>query len=289
MSRKKSGLVGGIITALVILVAIICVTMCVERIPNGYVGVVYSMSGGVEDETLSQGFKFVAPTKSVKEFTISNEQLVLTKDERDGSEGDDSFKVATADDASISISFEMSYHYEEGMVVDTYKKYKGMNGEDIVNQRVKTVLKAEVAEVTTDYTMMDIYSGNRNEINEKIKEHLSETFLTRFGIVVDSASIIDVHPDAKLQEAIDNRVTALQQKQQAEAEQETVKIQAETALIKAENEKQIAITEAEGIAEANRLKAASITPELIQMEEVEARKEHGWVEITGVNSTVVKE
>jgi regulator of protease activity HflC (stomatin/prohibitin superfamily) len=282
---RKSGFVGGIISAVVILLAIICTVLCVERLPVGYVGVVYSPKG-VEEEILTKRWNFVAPWKTVKEFTVSNEQLLLTKDERKGSEGDDSFKVATSDDASISISFQMSYRYIESDVVNTYKKFKGMDGETIVESRVKTVLKSKVSEVTTDYSMMDIYSGNRSEINNKITEYLNEEFNDTYGIEVIDASIIDVHPDDKLKEAIDNRVTALQQKQQAEAEQEKVKVEAETAKIKAENEAAIKIMEAQAEAEANRLLSNSITPELIQMKEAEARLEHGWITVTG-NGTVV--
>lgn len=147
-----------------------------ERIPTGRVGVQYSLNGGVKDEVLDMGVNFVLPGIHVKEFTIGNEQLILSKDKRDGSEGDDSFKVATSDDASISISFQMSYRYNPETVVDTYKKFKGMDGEDIVEQRVKTVLKSKISEITTDYSMMQLYSGNRSEINDKITEYLNREF-----------------------------------------------------------------------------------------------------------------
>ena len=173
--------------------------------------------------------------------------------------------------------------------MDTYKKFKGMDGEDIVEQRVKTVLKSKISEVTTDYTMMDIYSGNRSEINNAITEYLNNDFGESYGIEVLDASIIDVHPDKKLKEAIDNRVTALQQKQQAEAEQEKVKVESETKLIQAENEATIKVKKAEAEAEANKVLAASITDELIRMKEAEARDKHGWVEVQGVDTTVVKE
>lgn len=286
----KKGFIGAVMTAVVLIVAFFTVTGCIEKIPVGYEGVVYSMAGGVEEETLTQGWHLVAPTKSVKEFTVGNEQLVLTKDSREGSKGDDSFKVTTADDASISVSFQMSYRFKSGVdLVETYKKFKGMDGESIVNNRVRTMLKAKVSEITTDYTMMDIYSGNRTEINDKITEHLNDEFLNSFGIEVLDASIVDVHPDAALQAAIDNRVTALQQKQQAEAEQERVRVEAETARIKAENKAAILVLEAEAEAKANKLKSDSITQQLIDMELAEARKTHGWVTITGVDSTVVKE
>ncbi len=289
MSKHKAKIAGGIFTGIALIVTLIVVTSCMEKIPVGYAGVIYSMNGGVKDNTLSPGYHITKPTEHVKCFTTSNEQLLLTKDEREGSEGDDSFKVSTSDDASIAISFQMSYKFDEGQLVDTYKKFRGMDGESIVNNRVKSVLKSKVSEVTTDYSMMDIYSGNRSEINSKLTDYLDSKFIREYGINVLDASIIDVHPDDQLKEAINNRVTALQKKQQAQAEQETAKVEAETALIKAENAAAIKIKEAEAEAESNRLKAASITEELINMKEAEARLKHGWVTVQSGGTVAVTE
>lgn len=280
------GKIGAVTLGVVFVVGLGTVFACAERIPTGYEGVVYSMSGGVQDEVLGQGWHIVAPTKKVKKFTIGNEQLLLTKDEREGSKEDESFKVSTADDANIAISFQMSYRFKEDTLVDTYKRFKGMDGEDIVNKRVKTVLKSKVSEITTDHSMMDIYSGNRAQINTEITEYLDKSFSEAYGLEVLDASIVDVHPDEKLKEAINNRVTALQKKQQAQAEQETVKVEAETALIKAKNNAEIKVTEAEAEAKANKVKAESITDELIRMIEAEARKEHGWVTVQGADAVV---
>ncbi|MDE7051825.1 MAG: prohibitin family protein, partial [Lachnospiraceae bacterium] len=255
MNKRKAKVAGGIFTGIALIVTLIVVTICMEKIPVGYAGVIYSMNGGVKDNTLSPGYHIIKPTEHVKCFTTSNEQLLLTRDEREGSEGDDSFKVSTSDDASIAISFQMSYKFDEAQLVGTYKKFRGMDGESIVNNRVKSVLKSKVSEVTTDYSMMDIYSGNRSEINSKLTDYLDSRFIKEYGINVLDASIIDVHPDDQLKEAINNRVTALQKKQQAQAEQETAKVEAETALIKAENAAAIKIKEAEAEAESNKLKA----------------------------------
>lgn len=281
---KKKGLVGGVLTAIIMVCVIVCLVACVEIIPTGYEGVVYSMAGGVEEETLGQGWRIVSPTKKVKEFTISNEQLNLIKENKGE---DNSLKVTTADDASISASFQMSYRFKPGKdLINTYKKFRGMDGEEIVNNRVKSVLQSRVSEVTSDYTMMEIYSGSRSEINKKITEYLNNEFIEDYGIEVIDASIVDVHPDKSLQKAIDNRVKALQEKQQAQAEQEKAKVEAETARIKAENKAAIKILEAEAEAKANKAISDSITPELIDMAIAEARKEHGWVEIQGVNTVV---
>lgn len=284
---RRIGIFSGLVTLLI--VAVLVIGMFVTIIPNGYCGVQYSLNGGVKDEVLTQGLHFVSPTVKVKEFTVANEQLILSKDARDGSEEDQSFNVSTADNASISISFQMTYRFVEEDLVDTYKKFRGMNGQDIVNNRVSTVLKSKISEVTTDYTMMDIYSGNRSEINAKLTDYLDQEFRAAYGIQVIDASIIDTHPDEQLQKAIDARVTALQNKQKAEAEQETAKAEAETALIKAQAEADVAVTKAKAEAEANRVLSQSITQELIDMKEAEARLKHGWVEIQGANTVVTKQ
>ena len=285
----KKGLIGGIVLGLCLLFAIIGAVFCIEKIPVGYEGVVYSMRNGATGETLTQGWHIVSPTKKVKKFTIGNEQLVLTKDRREGSKGNDSFRVSTSDDATIAISFQMSYRFKPDTLVQTFNRFKGMSGEDIVENRVKAVMKSKVSEVTTDYSLMDIYSGNRAEINHKLTEYLDKEFGRAYGMEVLDASIIDVHPDKQLRKTINNRVEALQKKQQAQAEQETAKVEAKTALIKAQNAAEIQVTKAKAEAEANRVKAASITKELIEMKEAEARLKHGWVTVNGAGTAVVKD
>jgi regulator of protease activity HflC (stomatin/prohibitin superfamily) len=280
------GKIGAITLAIILVIGIICGIIAIERIPVGYEGVVYSMNGGVQGETLTQGWHLVAPTKKVKLFTVSNEQLILTKDKREGSKEDESFKVSTADDASISISFQMTYRFIGDQIVDTYKKFRGMDGESIVNNRVAAVLKSKISEITTDYSMMNIYSGNRAEINGKITDYLNKEFSKAYGIEVMDASIVDVHPDKQLQKTIDDRVKALQKKQQAQAEQETAKVEAETKLIKANNEAEIKVIKAQAEADANAALSQSITQQLIDMKTAEARLKHGWVEVQGASNVV---
>ena len=282
------GLIGGITAAFVLIVALIVTLTCSTMIPAGYVGVIYSMNGGVQDEVIGQGWHFIGPMKHVKEFTVGNEQLILSKDSREGSPDDDSFLISTADNANISVSFQMSYRYQMDKVVDTYKKFKGMDGEDVVNSRVRTVLKSKISEVTTNYTMMDIYSGDRGAINEEITKYLNEELGEAYGIEVIDASIIDVHPDAQLQKSIDDRVTAMQKKQQAEAEQETIKVQNETKIMEAEADAKAKLIEAQAEADSNKVLSESITDELIRMKEAEAHMEHGFVTVQGANTVVTQ-
>ena len=86
---------------------------------------------------------------------------------------------------------------------------------------------------------------------------------------------------------LDSYPIIVQSLRQALAEQETAKVEAETALIKAQNEADIKVKEAEAEAKANKLKADSITDELIRMKEAEARLKHGWVTVQGNAATVI--
>ena len=282
---RSKGMIGATLLGIILVIGLIMTITCIEKVPVGYDAIIYSINGGVQDEILTQGWHILSPTKKAKLFAIANDQLLLTKDSREGSEADESFKVATSDNATINISFQMSYRFMEDRIVDTYKSYK-MDGESIVNNRVRTVLKSRVSEVCTNYSLMDLYSGNRAAINSEITEYLNDNFSKQFGIEIIDASIIDVHPNDQLQEAIDNRIKAQQKADQAKAEQETAKVEAETALIKAKNKADIVRTEAQAEADANKTISASITDELIRMKEAEARLQHGWITVQGAGAVV---
>lgn len=271
----RKGFIGGVTLAVILVVGLICGLLCIEKIPVGYEGVVYSMNGGVQKETLTQGWHMVSPTKKVKEFAISEEQLNLIHDKGD------SFQVSTSDNAGIAISFQMSYHFVSDKIVGTYSRFRGMDGDDIINNRVKTVLKSKISEVTAKYSMMDIYSGARSAINKELTQYLNKEFYDDYGVEVVNASIVDVHPDEQLQKTINERVTALQKKQQAEAEQETIKVQAETKKIQAQADADAMIIAAQAEADAYRIKSAEITDNLLRKWELDARAKHGWVTIQG--------
>ena len=102
------------LTTVVVVFAIIAAAFTVKScklIKTGQTGIVYTYKDGVQDQTLSPGLNFVGPMKKVKEFSTSNEILVMSKDKREGSKKNEAFKVATSDDASIAVSFQMSYRY----------------------------------------------------------------------------------------------------------------------------------------------------------------------------------
>lgn len=280
------------------LVALIVLLMCFERVPVGYVGVVYS-SKGVESQTLSQGWHFMSPFKHVSTFPISQQRIVFSDDPADYNEKSHSdwHIDAPANGGVISINLTVNYNFDADRVVELYSKFNGMNGENLMESRIQNDIIAYVKEVTPKFTVMEIYSDNRAEVNSAITEYLNEKLSSEYGINVSSALIIDAEPDEALMEKIKAKEQAKQDAETAELETKTAQAQAETEKVKAqtaadvkrieaEAEADVKKIEADAEAEANKKLAESITEELIRMKEAEARLKHGWVTITGADTVV---
>lgn len=283
MNKKGKAL---IIIIPLLIIALILGVMCIEKIPRGYVGSIYSISGGTSNEVLTEGWHMVAPNKKVTEYSVATEQLLMTKDERDGSEDNESFS-ATCKDGVLNVDLEMSYHFNAEDIPTIAKRYRGLSGESIVNTRIKSKVRTYVNEVTSQYTVLEAYMDKKSELNTELTAHLKKE-LAAYGVVVESATLPRTEPDKAIKQAITERSKKAQEVEAAKQEQEKQKILAQTKKIEAQGEADAAVAKAKGEAEANRLIANSMTSELIKKMEMEARLKHGWVEIQGSN-TVVKD
>lgn len=287
----KAKIVGVIIGLSVVIGAIYC-AMSLTRVGQGEVGVVYSMNGGVQDETLSPGFHFVGPFDKVEDYPVAQQQLVLSNNAADFNEDEieqDTHVDAPADGGMVKMNMTINYNFMPERVTDLYERFNGMNGEEIVQSKVKNSILAYIKEVTPKFSVMDIYSDKRAEVGQAITEYLNGKLNDEYGIEVSSALIIDVQLDEELQAKVQAKEQAKQDAEKAELDKQTAIAQGEAAKAKAEADAQVTITNAQAEAEANRLKSESITDELIRMTEAEARKEHGWVEVTGADTVVAND
>ncbi len=271
---------------LAVVVAIFCI-VCLTRVKVGYVGVVYSAKG-IEETTLSQGWHWLSPLKHVKQFPVSQQQIVFSDDPADYNEDEhpDWHIDAPANGGMVGINLTVNYNFLPDCVVSLYEKFNGMDGEAIVEGRVQNSIIAYVKEVTPRFSVMDIYSDKKSEVNKAITDYLNEKLSAEYGINVSSALIIDVELDAALQEKVRAKEQAKQDAEIAELAKQTAEAQAETNRVVAESEAAVKLIEAEAEAAANKTIAESITPELIQMKEAEARLEHGWVTVQGAGAVV---
>ena len=282
----------GVIIGLVVIGAAAWAVMSGTYVGQGEVGVVYTMSDGVQDETLSPGFHFVSPFAKVKDYPVAQQQLVLSNNAADFNEDKlekDTHVDAPADGGMVKMNMSINYNFMPDRVTDLYERFNGMDGDQLVESRIKNSILAYIKEVTPQFSVMDIYSDKRAEVGQAITDYLNSKLNDEYGIEISSASIIDVQLDEELQAKVQQKEQAKQDAEKAELDKQTAIAQGEAAKAKAEADAQVTITNAQAEAEANRLKSESITDELIRMTEAEARKEHGWVEVTGVDTVVANE
>lgn len=289
---KTKGIVAGVIGGVIVVGAAAWAVLAGTYVGQGEVGVVYSMNGGVKDDTLSPGFHFVGPFDKVSDYPVAQQQLVLSNNAADFNEEkleSDTHVDAPANGGMVKMNMTINYNFIPERVTDLYERFNGMDGEEIVQSKVKNSILAYIKEVTPQFSVMDIYSDKRSEVGQAITEYLNGKLKDEYGIEVSSALIIDVQLDEELQAKVQAKEQAKQDAEKAELDKQTAIAQGEAAKAKAEADAQVTITNAQAEAEANRLKSESITDELIRMTEAEARLEHGWVEVTGADTVVANE
>lgn len=269
----RKGLIGGVITGIGIILAVICLIVCVEKVPTGYVGVVYNMNGGVDGEVLSQGWHLVSPTKKVTTYSIGLEQSYLTSEDKGDSPHDESFSIPTSDGKTVRVNLEFSYRFDEDRVAQTFTTFKGKSGDKIKDSFIKPKIVAWTQEVSANYPVTDIFGDKRTEINAELDTYLRNKF-DQYGIIIDTVNFTDISVDDETAAAIQKKVTAQQElelanieaqtaKVQAEKERQVAEINAEKQIIDANAKAEVMKIEAEAEAQANREIAASLTPQLV--------------------------
>ena len=264
---------GAVILASILIIAMFCAVICLEKIPAGYVGVVYNMNGGVDGEILTQGWHVVSPTKKVTTYSIGIEQSYLSSENKGDSKEDESFSIPTSDGKTVRVNLAFSYRFDEARVADTFIRFKGKSGESIKDTFIKPKIVAWTQEVSANYPVTDIFGDKRTQINAELDDYLKSKF-DKYGIIIDTVNFTDISVDDETAAAIQKKVTAQQELELAQVEAQTAKVQAEkdkqvaqiaaeTKIIDANAQADAIRIAAEAEADANKAISESLTKELI--------------------------
>ncbi len=209
-------------------------------IPAGHRGVVLNF-GAVSDKVLSEGIHFRMPiVQTVEEIDVR-----VKKNET-------KCEAASKDLQTISSIVAVNYHLREDKVNELYKNV-GLNYEStIIDPAVQEVMKG----VTAKYSATELITM-REQVSISVKENL-ENRLSKYFILIDDFSIKDFQFSTTFTKVIEEK---------QEAEQRALKAERDLQRIKLEAEQKIATARAE--AETLRLKNASVSPLMIQLNAIE--------------------
>ncbi|WP_410493008.1 prohibitin family protein [Domibacillus sp. DTU_2020_1001157_1_SI_ALB_TIR_016] len=237
---------GGALVALALILGLALLSMFIEKIPNGYVGVVYSPNGGVQEDTLGQGWHVVGLFDKVTIYPVRM-QTVNYKD----------IQVATSDGKSVTVDFAYNYSIQPDKVVDVFNQFGPIEVEQIEDSYLRTRLWDAGRKGIAKYSVIDTYGEKSSEAAVDVQTLFAED-IKDLGFVVDNMTLGVPKPDKSTQAAIDKRV---------EAAQELERKQIELKIAEAEAQKKK--IEAQGIAEYNQIIKESISQEVIQNKWIE--------------------
>ena len=251
-----------------------------EKIDNGFVGVRYSPTGGIRDEVLNQGIKFVG-IDQVIQYPIRLQTIQA-----------EGVAVSTSDGKKTAVNIKYDYKVDPTAASQMYKEFGNITNEDIEEGWLKSKLQKEAREVYSKYSLLNVLAGESTEVEAALLENFANSVEDK-GFIIEDVTVGIPEVDAETQKSIDSIIRAGQENEKAKLDSETRKTQADSdAEIKktqADAKAYEVTTNAEARAEANKKISDSITENLILYEEVQARKSHGWVTVKGADAIVVDE
>lgn len=262
-------------TIVIVFALIVGMFVFVEKIPEGQVGVVYSPSGGAK-KVLNPGWHVVGLFEKTQKYPT---RITIVKD---------NVTITTKDGKSVRMPSSYEMKVDRSKVLDIFKELGSQNVEQIQEGYLYQRLFRASREVVSDYTVLDIYGTKTTEASAKITEKMASESAD-LGFIVTNVVLGTPELDEDTEQAINARVKSAQENELKKQELENEKLEAEKKRVIAEGEKQKKLIEAQAEKEANELLSKSITPEILKMEELKARQQHGWVTIQGTSGIIVDE
>lgn len=226
----------------IVVILAILAWQSVTIVHAGHRGIVLQL-GAVQPTVLDEGLHFKIPFIQ----TVVPIEVRVQKAES-------SQVSASRDLQTVSTNLAVNYHLDGPNVNSLYKnvglEYRGR----IVDPAIAESLKA----ITAQYTAEDLIA-KRSEVSARVKEVLADK-LGQYHMVLDEINITEFKFSEEFDRAIEQKQIAEQQALKSKLDLERIKI-----------EKEQEITRAQAQAEALRLQKQEVTPELIQLREIEAQ------------------
>ena len=245
-----------VIAAVLIIIVIAAVAIsCLTIVPPGHTGVVVTL-GKVEEGVLQEGLHFKLPfVQSV--VMIDNR---ITKLEVNT-------EAFSSDLQTVQTTLAINYRVDTAKSYSIYKNIGGDYETVLVTPAVNEVLKAIAAQYTAEQSVT-----NRALISDGLVDGLNEK-LNDIGLFVTDVNIINFDFSEAFITAIEEKQVAQQQLLKAETEKQTAitnaEAEAEALKVKAQAEADALQIKAAAEAEANRAISESLTEDLINYHTVE--------------------
>ena len=236
---------------------------CVYAQDIGEVKVIRNMGGAIEGTSTEAGFHFKAPWQDTVTYDIRNNVLSFMGDsEADQFEGGSANGSAvTINDKSgttATIDIQVNYSLDPQTAEELYANYGTQ--ENFVKSVCAVDIRSIPREISGQFDTISILTA-RGDFTSAVQDALTEKWKD-YGLIVEQVSIQNVvYPDS-IKDKYSEAAAAEIAKTTAENQKEVAQVEADTKVVQANGE-----------AEANRVLAESLTPEVIQQNYINTLKD----------------
>lgn len=227
-------------------------------VPAGFVGVLFSIFGGVQQDELGEGFHIVVPVvQQVTLYDVRQQEVTLA------TTTGDQINARSSEGLEIGVDVTVIYQVRRTEAARLHQDI----GPSYVNIRLRPQIRTAVRDGIAEFNAADMISTERATLQRGIERELAES-LGRDNILILGVLLRDVRIPALITGAIEEKQAAEQQVEVEENRRRQAEISAQRRVIEAEGERDAAIARAEGESEALRLRAEALrdNPDLIQLE-----------------------
>lgn len=228
--------------AIVLIVLLIGANSFVS-VEYGHVGL-YKTFGKLNDNTLSPGMHLKIPFIQ----TVIQVNTQVTKAETDTT-------ASSKDLQPVSTHVAVNYSVNKASAYNLMNNIGGNFNNIIINPAIQEIVK----EVTAKYPAEDLIT-RRDVVSGEISEHLT-TRLAKYDLIVNDINIVNFKFSEAFNQSIEAKQVAQQQALKAENDLRRIEIEAKQKVAQAQAE-----------AESLRLKKQEVTPELVQLKQIEVQE-----------------
>ena len=246
------------------------------RIGAGYVGVEIVLSGsqrGASEIPIRTGWVFYSPLRSqIIEFPTFVQTVKWTANLNEGRAQNEEMSFNSKEGMEIYSDVSLSYAIQPSRVPDFYVKYRVSDLDTFTHGILRDIVRNSLNEVASTYSIEQIYGEQKAEFLAKVQA-LIQSKMDPVGVGIQQFGFIGApRVPAVIAQAITNKAQAIQAAEQANNELAKTQAEAAKTVAAAEGEAKAAVTRAQGEAEANRIRQASLTPQLLELRKIENQK-----------------
>jgi len=251
---------------------VVLVASMAKVVDPGQAGVVI-LFGKVQEEVLPSGLHFINPFSEVVPMEVRTRNYTMSGIADEGQKkGDDAIPVISSDGLTVKLDATIFYHLEQGRVPRIYREI----GPDVEGIIIRGQIRTSLRDAAAGLSATELYTTHRQAFVDTVSKTLKTAFEER-GIVLEQMLLRNVLLPEQITNAINEKIAADQEAQKMIFVLQKEKQEAERKRI-----------EAEGQAKAQQIVSASLTPQILEYQRIQALRyvgEKGNLIITGSGGT----